>query len=442
MSYLCFAVIFSCVVSCAQASNILVVGGGGREHALAWKIAQSEQVQTVFVAPGNAGIAREPKIQIVPITATDLPTLVKFAQEHAIDLTIVGPEVPLAAGIVDTFAQQGLRCFGPTQAAAQLEASKAFSKEFMQRHGIPTAQARIFTDAEAAKAYVRTQSLPVVIKADGLAAGKGVVIAQTLQEAEETIDQMLVGKTFGDAGCTVVIEEFLSGQEVSFIVMVDGEHVLPLATSQDHKKRDNGEQGPNTGGMGAYSPAPIITPELHERIMQEVIIPTVRGMAQEGRSYTGFLYAGLMIMPSGDPYVLEFNCRLGDPEAQPLLMRLRSDLVELCQAALDCRLHTVDAAWDDRIALGVVMAAGGYPGFYRKGDVINGLPEAEHDDVKVFCAGVAERGQELVTNGGRVLCAAAFGSTVSEAQRRAYELVRIIHWSDVYYRTDIGAFAI
>ncbi len=399
-------------------------------------------MQTVFVAPGNAGIAREPKIQIVPITATDLPTLVKFAQEHAIDLTIVGPEVPLAAGIVDTFAQQGLRCFGPTQAAAQLEASKAFSKEFMQRHGIPTAQARIFTDAEKAKAYVRTQSLPVVIKAAGLAAGKGVVIAQTLQEAEETIDQMLVGKMFGDAGCTVVIEEFLSGQEVSFIVMVDGEHVLPLATSQDHKKRDDGEQGPNTGGMGAYSPAPIITPELHERIMQEVIIPTVRGMAQEGRSYTGFLYAGLMIMPSGDPYVLEFNCRLGDPEAQPLLMRLRSDLVELCQAALDCRLHTVETAWDERVALGVVMAAGGYPGSYRKGDIIDGLGEVVHDDAKVFCAGVAERGQELVTNGGRVLCAAAFGSTVSEAQRRAYELVRTIHWPDVYYRTDIGAFAI
>lgn len=422
--------------------KVLIVGGGGREHALAWKAAQSPQVDKVYVAPGNAGTALEPLIGNIAIGAEDIPALRRFAQENSIALTLVGPEAPLVAGIVDEFQEAGLRCFGPTRLAAQLEGSKAFCKAFLSRHRIPTADHQTFSDAAEAAAYVREKGVPIVIKADGLAAGKGVVIAQSEAEAIATVKQMLSGNAFGEAGSRVIIEEFLQGEEVSFIVMTDGRHALPLATSQDHKARDNGDKGPNTGGMGAYSPAPVVTPQIHRRIMEEIIKPTLQGMAQEGIPYTGFLYAGLMIDPSGAPKVLEFNCRLGDPEAQPILMRLKGDLVKPCLAALEQKLGSVAVEWDKRAALGVVLAAGGYPGPYRKGDVIFGVPEKQSDDRKIFYAGAQGEGDRIVTAGGRVLCACALGDSVAEAQRKAYELIRPIHWPNIYYRTDIGYRAI
>ena len=418
--------------------NILIIGGGGREHALAWKAAQSERVRNVYVAPGNAGTALEPKVTNLAIAAADIPELLRFARGHAVELTLVGPEAPLVLGVTDAFQAAGLRCFGPSRAAAQLEGSKAFAKDFLARHRIPTAAYRSFTELAPALAYLHTQEMPIVVKADGLAAGKGVIIAQTVAAAAATVQAMLSGAAFGDAGRTVVIEQFLRGEEASFIVMVDGEQVLPLASSQDHKARDDGDQGPNTGGMGAYSPAPVVTPALHRRIMQDIILPTVQGMAADGHPYTGFLYAGLMIGADGAPQVLEYNCRCGDPETQPILLRLRSDLVELCLAALDSGLARAQAEWDPRVALGVVMAAGGYPGDYRQGDVIEGLPVAAEDGVKLFYAGAANRAGRIVTNGGRVLCATALGVTVRAAQRRAYELAGRIHWEGVYYRTDIG----
>ncbi len=422
--------------------NILIIGGGGREHALAWKVAQSPQAGRVFVAPGNAGTAQEPGLENVAIAADDIDTLLAFAQEQDIGLTIVGPEVPLVAGVVDRFSAAGLHCFGPTQAAARLEGSKSFSKDFLARHGIPTAAYATFTDSAAATDYIRRQGAPIVVKADGLAAGKGVILAQTEAEAIAAVDDMLAGNVFGEAGHRVVIEEFLQGEEASFIVMVDGEHSLPLATSQDHKARDNGDTGPNTGGMGAYSPAPVVTPAIHDRVMQEVILPTVRGMADEGSPFTGFLYAGLMIAADGTPKVLEYNVRFGDPETQPIMLRLRSDLVALCLAALDGRLDSVTAEWDARASLGVVMAAGGYPDGYRKGDVIEGLPPVDDADCKVFHAGTTGRGDTVLTSGGRVLCVCALGDTIAAAQQRAYACVGRIHWPGVYYRTDIGYRAI
>ena len=421
--------------------KILVIGGGGREHALAWKAAQSQAVEIVYVTPGNAGTAHEPKLQNVAIAADDVAALTEFAKTNQIDLTIVGPEAPLVLGVVDTFQAAGMRCFGPTQAAAQLEGSKAFTKDFLARHQIPTAAYGNFTDVDEAIASIRQQGAPIVVKADGLAAGKGVILAQTEDEAIAAVQDMLAGNAFGEAGHRVVIEEFLRGEEASFIVVVDGEHILPMATSQDHKARDDGDTGPNTGGMGAYSPAPVVTPEIHQRVMQEVIEPTVRGMASEGHPYTGFLYAGLMIAADGTPKVLEYNCRFGDPETQPIMMRLRSDLVSLCQAALDGKLDTVSTEWDPRPSLGVVLAAGGYPANYHKGDAITGLP-AETPDSKVFHAGTAEKDGQIVTNGGRVLCAVALGDTVAEAQQKAYQLVAQIHWSGMYYRHDIGYRAI
>ncbi|MEN8216672.1 MAG: phosphoribosylamine--glycine ligase [Pseudomonadota bacterium] len=416
--------------------KILIIGSGGREHALAWKAAQSEKVQKVFVAPGNAGTAQEPKLENVP--TEDIQSLVNFAQQNAIDLTIVGPERPLVAGIVDEFQQLGLRCFGPSKAAAQLEGSKAFTKDFLSRHNIPSAAYANFTDIDKATAYIHQVGAPIVVKADGLAAGKGVIVAQTENEAIAAVQNMLAGNAFGEAGHRVVIEEFLQGEEASFTCMVDGEHILPLATSQDHKTRDDGDKGPNTGGMGAYSPAPVVTKEIHARIMSDIIEPTVRGMAAEGRPYTGFLYAGLMIDARGNPKILEYNCRFGDPETQPILLRLRSDLVELCQAALDKRLHEVKAEWDSRAALGVVLAAGGYPAHYDKGLIINGLSEAAALEGKIFHAGTRAEKGKIVTAGGRVLCACALGETVHEAQSKAYALVKQIRWEGVYYRTDIG----
>ena len=425
--------------------NILIVGGGGREHALAWKVAQSSRVSNVYVAPGNAGTALEPKVTNIAITADDPPDLLRFAQAHHVDLTIIGPEVPLVLGISDLFAAAGLACFGPRQAAAQLEGSKAFAKDFLARHAIPTARYQSFTDADAAEAFIREMGAPLVVKADGLAAGKGVVLAQSIEEAIAAARSMLSGSAFGAAGQRVVVEEFLVGEEASFIVMTDGEFILPLASSQDHKARDNGDQGPNTGGMGAYSPAPVVTPELHARIMAEIIEPTVRGMAAEGCRYVGFLYAGVMVTAEG-PKVLEYNCRLGDPEAQPLLMRLRSDLVELCKAALEGQLATVEAEWDLRPALGVVMTAAGYPGRYRQGDVIEGLPAHDEDlddDLKIFHAGTQEaKDGNVVTHGGRVLCVTALGGSVAEAQSQAYNLVKQLRWEGAYYRTDIGYRAI
>ena len=422
--------------------NILIVGSGGREHALAWKAAQSPLADTVFVAPGNAGTALEPGIENVAIDAVDLPRLVEFARANEVGLTIVGPEQPLVAGIVDAFRAAGLRCFGPSKAAAQLEGSKAFSKDFLARHRIPTAAYGVFTDIGKATDYIRRVGAPIVIKADGLAAGKGVIIAATVPEAIAAVTDMLEGNAFGDAGHRVVVEEFLRGEEASFIVMSDGSHVLPMATSQDHKARDDGDTGPNTGGMGAYSPAPVVTPAIHDRVMNEVILPTVRGMAQDGIVYTGFLYAGLMIGPDGAPRVLEFNCRFGDPETQPIMLRLKSDLVALCLAAVDGRLDSEQAEWDPRCALGVVLAAGGYPDRYVKGEVIRGLPTQATADAKVFHAGTRRQGDDIVTNGGRVLCACALGETVAAAQRKAYALARQIHWHNVYYRTDIGHRAI
>ena len=425
--------------------KVLVIGGGGREHALAWKAAQSPQVETVFVAPGNAGTAAEPGLENVAIGAEDITALRDFALQNDIDLSIVGPEAPLVAGIVDEFRAAGLRCFGPSRAAAQLEGSKAFTKDFLARHGIPTAAYANFTEVDAALAWVRERGAPIVIKADGLAAGKGVIVAMDLATAESAVRDMLAGNAFGEAGHRVVIEDFLEGEEASFICMVDGEHVLPMATSQDHKRIGEGDTGPNTGGMGAYSPAPGVTPEVHARIMDEVILPTVRGMAAEGHPYTGFLYAGLMIGPDGAPSVIEYNVRFGDPETQPIMLRLKSDLVALCEAALDGRLDRVTAEWNPRAALGVVLAAGGYPRSYRKGDVIEGLPASPADtgpDAHIFHAGTALRDGQVVTSGGRVLCVTALGETVSAAQQAAYALVDSISWPDMTCRRDIGYRAI
>ncbi|HEY3488137.1 MAG TPA: phosphoribosylamine--glycine ligase [Gammaproteobacteria bacterium] len=422
--------------------KVLVVGGGGREHALAWKAAQSAKVNKVFVAPGNAGTAIEKGIENIDIGADDIAGLLGFARSNDIGLTIVGPEVPLMQGIVDQFRQAGLRIFGPTRDAAQLEGSKAYSKDFLQRHGIPTAAYAVFTEAAPAKEYIRKQGTPIVIKADGLAAGKGVIIAHSQAEALAAIDAMLVNRRFGDAGGRIVIEEFLQGEEASFIVMADGMHVLPLASSQDHKTRDDGDRGPNTGGMGAYSPAPVVDAVTHARIMREVIEPTIKGMIKDGHPYTGFLYAGVMIASDGTPKVLEFNCRLGDPETQPIMLRLKSDLVKLCEAALDGKLNQQDAAWDERVALGVVMAAGGYPENYRKGDAVSGLEQTFGEQIKVFHAGTRLQDNRVVTNGGRVLCVVGLGSSASEAQKIVYQAVHAIHWRDVYYRNDIGYRAI
>lgn len=422
--------------------KILVIGNGGREHALAWKASLSPLTETVFVAPGNAGTALEPALQNVDISATDIPALLSFAQNEKIDLTIVGPEAPLVIGVVDAFRAAGLKIFGPTQAAAQLEGSKAFTKDFLARHKIPTAEYQNFTDVEAALAYTRSKGAPIVIKADGLAAGKGVIVAMTLEEAEAAIKDMLAGNAFGDAGHRIVVEEFLDGEEASFIVMVDGKNVLPMATSQDHKRVGNGDTGLNTGGMGAYSPAPVVTDEIHQRVMDEVIWPTVHGMAAEGNTYTGFLYAGLMIDKRGQPKVIEFNCRFGDPETQPIMMRMQSDLVELCLAAVEGKLDTKDSLWDPRPSLGVVLAAGGYPGDYTTGDQIHGLPLEALPDGKVFHAGTKMQGELVVTNGGRVLCVTALGEDVAAAQKHAYKLAENISWNGSFCRQDIGYRAI
>lgn len=422
--------------------KILIVGGGGREHALAWKAAQSPKAEKVFVAPGNAGTALEANLENIDIAADDVSALLAFANEQHIDLTIVGPEAPLVKGIVDSFQAAGLKCFGPTAKAAQLEGSKAFCKDFMARHNIPTAEYQTFTDPAKAIAYIEAKGAPIVVKADGLAAGKGVIVAHSEAEAIHAVEDMLSGNAFGAAGSRVVIEEFLAGEEASFIVIADGKHALPMATSQDHKARDNGDKGPNTGGMGAYSPAPVVTPEIHERVMREVIEPTLQGMAEDGLPYTGFLYAGLMIAPNGSIKVLEYNCRFGDPETQPIMMRLNSDLVELCETALAGNLDKAETDWDERAALGVVLAAGGYPNEYRKGDVITGLPTNELADRKVFHAGTRLQGNDIVTAGGRVLCACALGVTIKEAQEKAYELTGEIQWDELYYRNDIGFKAI
>ncbi|EOB2574834.1 phosphoribosylamine--glycine ligase [Vibrio fluvialis] len=422
--------------------RVLIIGSGGREHALGWKVAQNPAIETVFIAPGNAGTALEAKLQNVNIAVEDVAGLVAFAQDNEIELTIVGPEAPLVIGVVDAFRAAGLPIFGPTQAAAQLEGSKAFTKDFLARHNIPTAAYANFTEIEPALAYVREQGAPIVVKADGLAAGKGVIVAMTLEEAEEAIKDMLAGNAFGDAGSRVVVEEFLDGEEASFIVMVDGENVLPMATSQDHKRVGDQDTGPNTGGMGAYSPAPVVTQVIHDRVMQEVIYPTVRGMAAEGNPYTGFLYAGLMIDSTGAPKVIEYNCRFGDPETQPIMMRMQSDLVELCLAAIDGKLDLVESKWDPRASIGIVLAAGGYPGDYAKGDIISGLPTTEVEGQKVFHAGTTDKDGHVVTNGGRVLCATALGNTVSEAQQRAYELAKQISWNGMFHRNDIGYRAI
>lgn len=418
--------------------KVLLVGNGGREHALAWKLAQSPKVDQVFVAPGNAGTALEDGMENLSIAVDDIDGLLAFAKEQGVELTVVGPEAPLVAGIVDRFTDAGLRCFGPSKAAAQLEGSKAFTKDFLARHNIPTAAYGNFTDIDEAVAYVKQVGAPIVVKADGLAAGKGVIIAHTEQEAIDAIQDMLAGNAFGDAGHRVVIEEFLVGEEASFIVIADGKHSLPMASSQDHKARDNGDLGPNTGGMGAYSPAPVVTPEVHDLIMQQVIEPTIKGMATEGNAFTGFLYAGVMVSPEGDIKVLEFNVRFGDPETQPIMMRLRSDLVDLLESALDGNLDTASSDWDSRAALGVVLAAGGYPMDYAKGKVITGLPAGSTDSAKVFHAGTSLSDDEVVTAGGRVLCAVGLGDTVTEAQQNAYALTHQIRWEDVYYRDDIG----
>ncbi|MES2917260.1 MAG: phosphoribosylamine--glycine ligase [Pseudomonadota bacterium] len=417
--------------------KILILGSGGREHALAWKCAQDPRIETVFVAPGNAGSATEAKCQNVALDILDNAALVAFARDN-VALTIVGPEAPLVNGVVNAFQAAGLRIWGPTQHAAQLEGSKAFAKDFLARQGIPTAFYQVFTETDAALAYVREKGAPIVIKADGLAAGKGVIVAMTLQEAEDAITDMLSGNAFGSAGSRVVVEQFLEGEEASFIVMVDGTHALPMATSQDHKRIGDGDTGPNTGGMGAYSPAPVVTPEVHARVMREVIAPTVAGMAAEGHPYTGFLYAGLMIDDSGAPKVIEFNCRFGDPETQPIMVRLKSSLVALVEAGIDKQLGTTTAEWDERAALGVVMAAGGYPGDIRKGDEIHGLDAAAALPGKVFHAGSALQDGKVVTSGGRVLCATALGKTVSEAQAGAYALVKAVSWEGEQHRGDIG----
>ncbi|WP_105199445.1 MULTISPECIES: phosphoribosylamine--glycine ligase [unclassified Pseudoalteromonas] len=422
--------------------NVLVIGSGGREHALAFKAAQSNKVEKVFVAPGNAGTALEPKLENVAIGVEDIDALITFAKENNVELTIVGPEAPLVIGVVDAFREQGLAIFGPTQGAAQLEGSKSFTKDFLARHDIPTAFYKTFEQIEPALEYIKEQGAPIVVKADGLAAGKGVIVAMTEAEAEEAVRDMLAGNAFGEAGSRVVIEEFLEGEEASFIVMVDGKNVLPFATSQDHKRAYNGDQGPNTGGMGAYSPAPVVTAEIHERIMNEVINPTVAGMAAEGHPYTGFLYAGLMIAADGTPKVIEYNCRFGDPETQPIMLRLQSDLVELIEAANREELDKTDIQFDPRAAVGVVLAAKGYPGSYPKGDAISGLLVEYPEGEKVFHAGTKQDGDKVVTAGGRVLCATALGETVTAAQQRAYELVKAIDWDGVEYRTDIAYRAI
>ena len=418
--------------------KVLIVGGGGREHALAWKASQSSLVDEVLVAPGNAGTEGEPGVRNVPVAADDIEGLLRLARQEKVGLTIIGPETPLVDGICDRFAAEGLRCFGPCQAAARLEGSKAFSKDFMARHGIPTARYRTFEQIDPALAWLKEAGTPIVIKADGLAAGKGVVVAGNEAEAETALRDMLEQNRFGEAGRRVVMEEFLCGEEASFIVICDGKNILPLATSQDHKTRDDGDLGPNTGGMGAYSPAPVVTPEVHARVMREIIEPTVAGMAADGHPYTGFLYAGLMIDDTGAPSVVEFNCRFGDPEAQPVMARLQSDLVMLCDAALDGRLDQVEAKWDPRVSLGVVMAAGGYPGSYANGEPITGLDQAIADHGKVFHAGTRMENGEIVTAGGRVLCVVALADTIGEAQQRAYALSEKIHWQDAFYRRDIG----
>ncbi len=417
--------------------KVLIIGGGGREHALAWKCATEPGVDEVLVAPGNAGTAAEPRLRNVAVDADDIAGLVKLATAEKVDLTIVGPEGPLVAGVVDAFAATGLKCFGPTALGARLEGSKAFCKEFLQRHHIPTAGYRSFTRASFDEAYVRSRPTPIVVKASGLAAGKGVVIVDTHEAAVRAAREMFDGQ-FGSAGTQVVIEDFLQGEEVSFIVMADGHHVLPLATSQDHKRLLDADRGPNTGGMGAYSPAPIVSAALHQRIMREVIEPTIAGLAADGTPYTGFLYAGLMIGADGTPNVLEYNCRFGDPETQPVLARLRSDLTGLCAAALAGRLDQVQAEWDPRAALGVVLAAAGYPDTVRKGDVIGGLEQAARLPGKVFHAATRADGRTVTTNGGRVLCAVGLGESVRAAQRQAYALAQVIHWPGMQYRSDIG----
>ena len=419
--------------------NVLVIGSGGREHALAWKASQSVSVSTVYVAPGNAGTAMEVSIENTDISVADFSALADFAESNNVGLTIVGPEQPLVDGIVDYFQTRGLAIFGPSSGAAQLEGSKAFTKDFLERQKIPTANYGNFTEVDAALDYLKQVGATIVVKADGLAAGKGVIVAMTMAEAEDAVRDMLAGNAFGDAGSRVVIEEFLDGEEASFIVMVDGKNVLHMATSQDHKRAGNGDTGPNTGGMGAYSPAPVVDEVIYQRIMDEVIYPTVKGMADEGNDYTGFLYAGLMIMADGTPKVIEYNCRFGDPETQPILLRLQSDLVAHCLAALEGSLDQQTTQWDPRPAIGVVLAAGGYPGSYRGGDVISGLSDTlENSDQKVFHAGTAMTEGSVVTRGGRVLCATAMGDTVSDAQVRAYQLASTIHWDDVYLRNDIG----
>ena len=420
--------------------KVLVVGSGGREHALAWQCAQHGH--KVIVAPGNAGTARERNIRNADVSSDDIDALLELAISEAVDLTIIGPEAPLVAGIVDRFIEADLPCFGPTKAAAQLEGSKAFTKDFLARHHIPTAAYRNFSELEPALAYIREQGAPIVIKADGLAAGKGVVVARTLAEAEQAATDMLAGNKFGDAGARIVVEEFLDGEEASFIVITDGEAVLSLATSQDHKARDEGDTGPNTGGMGAYSPAPVVTADIKKRILNEVIRPTLSGMMIDGAPYLGFLYAGLMIMPDGSPKVIEFNCRMGDPETQPIMARLKTDLAEICSATLNGTLTQVDANWDRRRALGVVLAAGGYPQGYAKGKTISGLDGIDGNNVKVFHAGTATNGDDVVTSGGRVLCVVGLGGTVREAAREAYAAVERIDWEDMYYRRDIGHRAI
>jgi len=424
--------------------NVSVIGSGGREHALAWKAAQNPNVETVFVAPGNAGTATEAGLKNVDIDVLEFDKLAAFVKDNNCELTIVGPEAPLVEGVVDFFAEKGLKAFGPSKGAAQLEGSKAFTKDFLARHDIPTAFYQNFTEVEPALAYIDKIGAPIVVKADGLAAGKGVIVAETVEQAKDAVKDMLSGNAFGDAGCRVVIEEFLAGEEASFIVMVDGKNVVPMATSQDHKRVGDGDTGPNTGGMGAYSPAPVVTPEVNDRIMKEVIIPTVEGMAKEGNDYTGFLYAGLMIDESGAPKVIEYNCRFGDPETQPIMLRMQSDLVELCLAAFeDNGLAGKTCNWDPRASIGVVLAAGGYPASYNKGDVISGLPQSEVEGEKVFHAGTKlnDKG-EVTTNGGRVLCATALGNSVTEAQQRAYELTKTISWEGVFYRNDIAYRAI
>jgi phosphoribosylamine--glycine ligase len=418
--------------------NVLIIGSGGREHALAWKAAQSKQVETVYVAPGNAGTAGEPGIENVALDVMDFAGLAAFAQNNAVGLTIVGPEAPLVEGVVDFFQARGLRCFGPGKGAAQLEGSKAFTKDFLTRHNIPTAAYGNFTELEPALAYLREQGAPIVVKADGLAAGKGVIVAETLAQAEAAVTDMLSGNAFGEAGCRVVIEEFLAGEEASFIVLVDGKNVLPMASSQDHKRIGEGDTGPNTGGMGAYSPAPVVDAAVDQRIMEQVILPTVAGMAAEGNDYTGFLYAGLMISEDGAIKVIEYNCRFGDPETQPIMLRLQSDLVGLCDSALDGTLDQANVQWDPRCAIGVVLAAGGYPGDYTKGTPIQGLDVEQPDSIKVFHAGTTLSGDQVVTSGGRILCVTALGDNIAAAQQACYEAADKISWDGLTLRRDIG----